>query len=75
MAKKCGVCKTGDLIPSGCGCNNPGCANYVEHWKRCSWYSAPQPKPPRLAEEIPPQSPNAPRKPRVAGKPPKEDFD
>lgn len=32
-AKKCSLCKTADLIPSGCGCLNPACHNFVEKWK------------------------------------------
>lgn len=35
MARKCGVCNTADLIPSGCGCLNPECHNYVGKWKSC----------------------------------------
>lgn len=35
MARKCEVCHKADLIPSGCGCLNPECHNYVGKWKPC----------------------------------------
>jgi hypothetical protein len=43
MAKKCGVCQTGDLIPSSCGCLNKDCFNYVEKWRPATCtYAAPK---------------------------------
>ena len=55
MAKKCGVCKTGDLIPSGCGCDNKECSNFVEKWRPATaGYEPPKPV----------EAPKEPKKPK-----------
>jgi len=46
----CGACK-GELVPSGCGCRNEKCANYMGKWpKPGTMYAPPKDDKPKKAK-------------------------
>ena len=50
--KKCEVCGTADLRPSGLGCLNPDCHNYHEKWPKVGTMYAPPRDPPKAVEPV-----------------------
>jgi hypothetical protein len=42
---KCGVCKKGELVPSGCGCDNRKCSNHTRFWAALKAPNRKQPEP------------------------------
>jgi hypothetical protein len=42
-AERCSVCGEGDLVPSGCGCANEKCSNFVEKWTKLVQHAPPRP--------------------------------